>query len=61
MKLVLPGILAVEAPPFTSYEAIARQIAELEEGLQGVDLSGIPLLILCDDAGFVAENVNNFV
>lgn len=61
VKLVLPGILAVEAPPFETYEATARQIGQLEEGLQGVDLSGIPLLILCDDAGFVAENVNNFV
>jgi len=33
----------------------------LDRELGGQDLSGLPLLVLCDDAGFTAETVNNFV
>ncbi|CAN5708096.1 UbiD family decarboxylase [soil metagenome] len=59
--LVMPGVLAVESPPFTSYEDTAREMAGLEDALALVDLSGLPLLVLCDDAGFTAASTDNFV
>jgi len=58
---VMPGVLAVEGPRFTSYEQAAREVAALDEALRGQDLSGVPLLVLCDDAGFTAANLDNFV
>ena len=60
-KLVMPGILAVETPAFTSYEEIENEIEVLNTYLKDADLEGLPLIILCDDAGFTAENINNFV
>lgn len=60
-KLVMPGILAVEAPAFKDEEETWKEINILHDYLKNEQLAGLPLLVLCDDAGFVAENVNNFV
>ncbi|WP_126245238.1 UbiD family decarboxylase [Chitinophaga rhizosphaerae] len=60
-KMALPGVLAVEAPAFTDEHETAKQIAQLDEHLKNRQLEGLPLIVLCDDAGFTAENINNFV
>ncbi len=60
-KPVLPGILAVECPGYRSEEETRQEIAILNEHLRNQDLSGFPLLVLCEDAGFTAANINNFV
>ena len=60
-QMVMPGVVAVDAPPFGGYEQVGQEIALLDRELRGQDLSGLPLLVLCDDAGFTAETVNNFV
>lgn len=59
--MVMPGVLAVEGPRFTTYAEAEREAAALDEGLRGQELSGIPLIVLCDDAEFTAANVDNFV
>jgi 4-hydroxy-3-polyprenylbenzoate decarboxylase len=59
--MVMPGIMAVQAPPFTTYDDVPRTIAALDARLRGQDLAGVPLLVLCDDAHFVAHSINNFV
>ena len=60
-KLVMPGILAVESPEYTSPEETEREIGILNAALSFKTMDGLPLLILCDDAGFVADSVINFV
>jgi 4-hydroxy-3-polyprenylbenzoate decarboxylase len=60
-KLVLPGVIAVEGPKFLNPKAAEDEIAILNEHLKGKDLENLPLIILCDDAGFTAASVNNFV
>jgi 4-hydroxy-3-polyprenylbenzoate decarboxylase len=60
-RSVMPGILALEGPPFTDYATAEREMALLSDPLQGRDLSGFPLMVLCDDAAFVAAAMNNFV
>lgn len=60
-RLALPGILAVEAPKFSNYEETEREIAALDHQLRTRDLRGLPLLVLCDDAGFTADTLNNFL
>jgi 4-hydroxy-3-polyprenylbenzoate decarboxylase len=59
--LVMPGVLAISGPAFTSHEQAARDIASLDSELRDQDLSGLPLVVLCDDAAFVAASVDNFV
>lgn len=62
-KLVIPGVVAVEAAPFDSYDRESISIRAYTELLKEniLSLRGIALIVLCDDAGFIAENVNNFV
>lgn len=60
-KLVMPGILAVEGPAFSSYDNTQRLMLDYLKELERIDLKGIAMMVLCDDAGFAAENLHNFV
>lgn len=60
-KMVMPGILAVEAPPFRTYEESEKEIGILNTALSAKNLEGLPLFVICDDAGFTAKTINNFV
>jgi 4-hydroxy-3-polyprenylbenzoate decarboxylase len=40
---------------------VPDEIRALEAGLAGRDLDGLPLLVLCDDAGFTAATLDNWV
>jgi len=60
-KMAIPGVLAIESPVFESYVQTESEIEVLNAKLKSQNLDGLPLLVLCDDAGFVAETINNFV
>ncbi len=62
-RLALPGIIALKASPFVSYEAAAMEMQALNEQLQPIisQLEGTPVLVLCDDAAFVTASLNNFL
>jgi 4-hydroxy-3-polyprenylbenzoate decarboxylase len=56
-KLVLPGIVAIEAPKYTSAEETEREMVKLDLGLTSYPV----LIVLCDDASFVSASLNNFL
>jgi len=60
-KMVMPGVLAIEAPKFIDEASTIKEIEILNAHLKDQNLAGLPLLILCDDAGFTAQTMNNFV
>lgn len=60
-KMVMPGVLALEAPKFVDEASTQKEIEILNAQLKDQDLSGLPFIVLCDDAGFVAKTTNNFV
>jgi 4-hydroxy-3-polyprenylbenzoate decarboxylase len=60
-KMVMPGILAVDAPKYISAVETQKQIDVLNNHLKNEQLGSLPLIILCDDAGFTAQTINNFV
>ena len=60
-RLALPGVLAVGAPPFESYEREAPRIEEWMRRIDPAAVSGLALLVLCDDPDFVADHLNNFL
>jgi 4-hydroxy-3-polyprenylbenzoate decarboxylase len=39
----------------------SKTLSILNEHLRDLDLTGLPLIVLCDDADFTAKNINNFV
>lgn len=57
----MPGVLAVDAPAYASSEETAKQIDILSSSVGFKSLDSIPLIVLCDDAGFTSETINNFV
>ncbi|MDE2998445.1 MAG: UbiD family decarboxylase [Gemmatimonadota bacterium] len=60
-KVALPGILAVEAPPFNS-AADGASAERLTAALESVaEVQGFPLILLVDDADFSARTLNNFL
>jgi 4-hydroxy-3-polyprenylbenzoate decarboxylase len=60
-KLAMPGVLAVKAPKYQLELQTQKQISILNDHLKTADLKGLPLMVLCDDAQFVAETINNLV
>jgi 4-hydroxy-3-polyprenylbenzoate decarboxylase len=60
-KLIMPGVVALNSESFISYEETEKEIETLNLKLQTLNLKGIMLIILCDNANFVAETLNNFL
>ncbi len=62
-QLVLPGVMALQAPAFINYTEAPIEFAKLDSQLNNnlASLEGVPLIIICDDANFVSENNNNFL
>ncbi|TCK83549.1 UbiD family decarboxylase [Albibacterium bauzanense] len=60
-KFVMPGIIAVETIAFKDYETDGRIINEYAAVLENYNLTGIGLIVLCDDAFFASESLNNFL
>ena len=62
-KLIQQGIVALQMPTFTTYTQAQVQLEELNNTLKNdlAILQTVPLIIVCDDADFVAETLNNFL
>jgi 4-hydroxy-3-polyprenylbenzoate decarboxylase len=60
-RFCLPGVLAVDAPPFLEQTEGQCRAEVLCRHLERFDMSGIPLVLMADDSRFVSANVNNFV
>jgi len=62
-KMVMPGVVAIQSSKFTNYSDAQIEMNLLNEKLktESKSLEEIPLLILCDDADFVGQNVGNFL
>ncbi|MFF5381090.1 UbiD family decarboxylase [Pedobacter suwonensis] len=60
-KIAVPGVLVLQGNRYKNAEKTAAEIALLNMILMNQDLSGLPLIILADDAAFTAATVNNFV
>lgn len=59
-NFIQKGILAIEAPAFTSTDNYS-DVQRLTEHLKGQQLEHIPLIILTEDSQFIAADVNNHV
>jgi 4-hydroxy-3-polyprenylbenzoate decarboxylase len=60
-KLAMPGVVAITAPKYTTELETDKHIALLNEHLKSRDLNSLPLIVLCDDADFTAQTINNLV
>ena len=62
-KLVMPGVIALQTNPFLNYDAATRELESLNSQLQNktTELTSVPIIVICDDAGFVSEKLRNFL
>lgn len=60
-QLAFPGVLTLQMEAYTTAAETASDVLELDNALQNTDLSGIAMIVLCDDSAFTALNINNFV
>lgn len=63
VQLIMPGVLAVRSGAFRTQAQAAEEINALTQQWEdaAADLSGIALIVLCDDAAFTAATLNNFL
>jgi 4-hydroxy-3-polyprenylbenzoate decarboxylase len=60
-QLAIPGVLVLQSLAYTN-EADAEQLMEnLNNHFKPSDVEGIALMVLCDDADFTAETINNLL
>ena len=62
-QLVMPGVIVLQAPAFINYTEAKVEFTKLDGQLNSnlTSLEGFPFIIICDDANFVSENINNFL
>jgi 4-hydroxy-3-polyprenylbenzoate decarboxylase len=61
--LALPGILVLQANAFTNYETAKQELESLSSQLSLIndELKNFPFIIVCDNADFVSQTLNNFL
>jgi 4-hydroxy-3-polyprenylbenzoate decarboxylase len=60
-QIVMKGVVAIQCPPFTTYKNAAAEVEELNDRLAKLPLDSIAQIVLCDDASFVAAQLNNYL
>lgn len=61
--IAMPGVIALRASGFSSYNQAHIEMELLNKQLhtKTASLAGLVLMIVCDDAGFTAENLRNYL
>lgn len=60
-RLVHPGIIGISGNKFSTYKKAKEEVAALGKDLETYDLGKFPLIVLCDDAGFLSDRFDNFL
>ena len=59
--LAMPGVVCVTAPAYTNGVDAASQMNALDAQLSNTPLEGIAIIVICDDANFTAQTLNNYL
>ena len=61
-RMVMPGVVALQASAFTAYEATQQEMDQLCQELSDLGLDdSCPLLIITDDSDFMSKSLDNFL
>jgi 4-hydroxy-3-polyprenylbenzoate decarboxylase len=60
IKVARPGVLALECK-WTDYKNAQDEVNAIADALKQYNLKEFPLVVLCDDASFLADTLNNFL
>jgi 4-hydroxy-3-polyprenylbenzoate decarboxylase len=69
-RIILPGIIAIQTQPFSTYANAKNEMDVLQHQLTGISSTWeiqdglakeIALIVVCDDATFTSDKLNNFL
>jgi 4-hydroxy-3-polyprenylbenzoate decarboxylase len=60
-SLAMPGVVCVTAKAYTNAIEAASQMNALDAQLSGASLEGVAIIVICDDANFTAQTLNNYL
>lgn len=62
-QLCMPGVVALQANKFSTYEEASREMKELNEqlSLSADQLISSPIIVVCDDSTFTAATLKNYL
>ena len=60
-SMAIPGVMALQAKPYVDQQQAEIEIALLNQSLSPDELTGIAMIVICDDADFTAASINNLV
>ena len=60
-SLAMPGVVCVTAEAYTNAIEAASQMNVIDAQLSGASLEGIAIIVICDDANFTAQTLNNYL
>lgn len=62
-KIILPGIIALEATPFRSYDEAELEMKALNDQLKDKtrQLTNTPFIIIADDSNFISSSLKNYL
>ncbi|MTV49165.1 UbiD family decarboxylase [Heliobacillus mobilis] len=61
-RLVLPGIVALQGPVFSTYEKAKKELNDLSEAIQKRgSIPSCPVILLCDDSEYISSSNKNFL
>ena len=62
-KIAMPGVIALQTDKFTTYEQARAEMEKLNIQLTAhlEQLRDVAMLVICDDAGFTAETLRNYL
>ena len=59
--LAMPGVVCLTSPAYKNAQDAASQMNALDAQLSNTPLEGIAIIVICDDAGFTAQTLNNYL
>jgi 4-hydroxy-3-polyprenylbenzoate decarboxylase len=59
--LAMPGVVCISSPAYTSAQDAAAEVNVLNAQLVNTTLEGVAIIVLCDDASFTAQTLNNYL
>lgn len=62
-KVVIPGVLVLQGNKWQGHDKVENEIENFNIELiqRRIDLSGFPMIIICDDSNFTSANLNNWL
>lgn len=60
-RIATSGVAIITCKPFSTADERTQEMAALTHALAAYDLTGIPLIVICDDSEFTAATINNLI